>query len=326
MILPTIDGRECVPVRLLPFMTNWRPLSPDVVARLFSRRNAWHHWSISSFNLTPNGQHHELPPGAWNTIDDDLTVLALDLERQQDIEFQKYRQWRRLSVALLPAAVFVWRDELVAEYARSFGRQKYPSIRPDAAETSEEEAAAECELIIRLCSNPDTSEQADAAIERIMESVDRNTVCLPGDGELSFTPLLSAEERQVVFEGFDTVWTFVEPSSQSAETATAPLAPVECGVVVEAGMSVGISRRTTKTRGRNELDAVIELAQRECTGATGTNEVWTRLVVLANEEHPPLLAAVPGGLKYTRNGRDAIFKKGSLGKRLKRRQDAVGSR
>ena len=158
MILPTIDGRECVPVRLLPFMTNWRPLSSDVVARLFSRRNAWLHWSISSFNLTPDGQHHELPPGAWNTIDDDLTVLALDLERQQDIEYQKYPQWRRLSVALLPAAVFVWRDELVAEYARSFGRQKYPSIRPDAAETSEEEAAAECELIIRLCSNPDTSD------------------------------------------------------------------------------------------------------------------------------------------------------------------------
>ena len=326
MILPTIDGRECVPVRLLPFMTNWRPLSPDVVARLFSRRNAWNHWSISSFNLSPSGSHNGLPPGSWNTVDDDLTVLALDLARQQDFEFEKYRQWRRLSVALLPAAVFVWRDELVAEYARSFGRQKYPSIRPDAAETSEEEAAAECELIIRLCSNPDTSEQADAAIERIMESVDRNTVCLPGDGELSFTPLLSAEERQVVFEGFNTVWTAGEPSSQSVETDAAPFAPADCGVVVEVGMSAGNFRRTTKTRGRNELDEVIELAQRECTGAAGTNEVWTRLVVLANDEHPPLLAAVPGGLKYTRNGRDAIFKKGSLSKRLKRRQDAVGSR
>ena len=75
MILPTIDGRECVPVRLLPFMTNWRPLSSDVVARLFSRHNALHRWSISSFNLSPNGPHYELPPGAWNTIDDDLNVL-----------------------------------------------------------------------------------------------------------------------------------------------------------------------------------------------------------------------------------------------------------
>ena len=205
MILPTIDGRECVPVRLLPFMTCWRPLSPDVVARLLSRRDEWHQWSISSFNLSPNGQHDELQPRAWNTIDDDLTVLSRNLKAQEDFEFQKYPQWRHDSLALLPAAVFVWRDELVAEYARSFGLQKYPSIRPGAVEISEEEAAAECESIIRLCSNPDTSAQADAAIEKGKQSVARDTVYLPGDGELSFTPLLSADEERVVFEGFESV-------------------------------------------------------------------------------------------------------------------------
>ena len=210
MNLPTIDGRECVPVRLLPFMTAWQPLSPDVVARLFSRREEWRTWSISTYNLRPDEKHHELLPNAWDQIDDDLTVLAQELKTQESFEFQKYPEWRRRSVNLLPAAVFVWRDDLVADYARTYGRQKYPNLRPGAGRCTEEEADAELDLIIRLCRNPDTLEEADAAIEKFQQSVERDTVYRPGDGELNFEPLISAEDHRVAFKGFE----FVLASSQ----------------------------------------------------------------------------------------------------------------
>lgn len=223
MDLPTIDGRECVPVRLLPFMTAWRTLSPDVVARLFSRREEFRTWSISTHNLRPDGKHHELLPNAWDQIDDDLTVLAHELNRQEDFQYQKYPEWRRRSVDRLPPSVFVWRDDLVAQYADTFGRQAYPNLRPGAGGCTEEEAEAEAERIIRLCSSPDTSEEADAAIEKFMQSVERDTVYRLGDGALNFEPLLSAEEELVAFEGFAFALGSSRPMCPLAASA-APLA------------------------------------------------------------------------------------------------------
>lgn len=97
-----------MPVRLLPFLTNWRPLSPDVVARLLDWRDEWRKWSISTFRLSRDGTVHELAPSAWDSIDDDLTILAQRLKRQENFEF-KYPKWRRRSLKALPAGVFVWR-------------------------------------------------------------------------------------------------------------------------------------------------------------------------------------------------------------------------
>ncbi len=138
MELPVIAGRECVPVRLLPYLTDWRPLSPDVIARLLAEHDAWRTWSARTYNLQGNGSYIELPPRVWDVIEDDLTILARELEGQEAFEFQQLPEWRRRSVERLPAAVFVWRDELEADYARTFGRQPYPSLRPGARETSEE--------------------------------------------------------------------------------------------------------------------------------------------------------------------------------------------
>ena len=70
---------------------------------------------------------------------------------------------------------------------------------------SEEEAEAESELINRLCRNPDTSKEADPAIEKLRQEAARDTVYRPGDGELNFTPLLSVEEEKIASEGFESV-------------------------------------------------------------------------------------------------------------------------
>ena len=333
MDLPTIDGRECVPVRLLPFITAWQTLSPDVVARLFSRREEWRTWSISTYNLRPNGKHHELLPNAWDQTNDDLTVLAQELKTQESFEFQKYPEWRRRSVKLLPAAVFVWRDELVAEYARTYGRQPYPSLRPGAGGCTEEEAEAECENIIRLCRNPDTSEEADAAIEKFQQSVERDTVYRPGDGVLNFEPLLSADDEMVAFEGFESVM------SEGSRTTSPQRAKQEQDIqdaigarqdipTATTGVSIGTLTHSTKTRGRDTLDPVIEFAQSKCVDRSDTAQVWAQMEVLAQSEHAPLLAATADGLKYTKNGGSTYFTRDALDKRLhpEKRQGAAGRR
>ena len=72
---------------------------------------------------------------------------------------------------------------------------------------------------------------------------------------------------------------------------------------------------STKTR-RDILDPAIEHAQGMCRDPKDTAQVWAQLQVLAQGEYAPLLAALPKGLKYTRNGRDASLTRDALDKRL----------
>lgn len=138
MELPTVDGRECVPVRLLPFMTDWLPLSPDVVAKLFSGRDSFGRaFTMSSFQLHTNGRYTALKQRSWDAIDNDLETLATDLKRREEFEFQLEREWRESSIKRLPAAVFVWKDELIAEYERIYTRRvKFLNTRPGDGELS----------------------------------------------------------------------------------------------------------------------------------------------------------------------------------------------
>lgn len=138
MELPTVDGRECVPVRLLPFMTDWLPLSPDVVAKLFSGRDSFGRaFTMSSFQLHPNGRYTALKQRSWDAVDNDLETLATDLKRREEFEFQLEREWRESSINRLPAAVFVWKDELIAEYERIYTRRvKFLNTRPGDGELS----------------------------------------------------------------------------------------------------------------------------------------------------------------------------------------------
>lgn len=81
-----------------------------------------------------------------------------------------------------------------------------------------------------------------------------------------------------------------------------------------------VVKHSTKTKPRNILDPVIEMAQQQCADPQDTAQVWARLEVLAEGEHPPLLAATPDGLKYKCGGNTAYLKRDALDKRLKRRR------
>jgi hypothetical protein len=109
---------------------------------------------------------------------------------------------------------------------------------------------------------------------------------------------------------------FTMSAAQTSEpgSATAEVAPSR------------IVRHSTKTSRRDCLDPAIELAQRECKDPSDTAEVWARLQVLAQSEHPPLLAVTPQGLKYTKDGSTpAYFTRNALDKRL-HREKRIGRR
>ena len=100
-------------------------------------------------------------------------------------------------------------------------------------------------------------------------------------------------------------------------------------VIAMEGASSRVLMHSTKSRRRDPIDTAIELAQAKCKNAKDTAEVWAQMQVLAQAEHPPLLAVTRKGLKYTRHGDEAAyFNRGALDKRLhpeKRRKAPIAS-
>jgi len=97
------------------------------------------------------------------------------------------------------------------------------------------------------------------------------------------------------------------PQSAKAESAAKPTALA--GLVVHK----------TRARPRDILDPVIEKALAKCSDPRDTAAVFVILSEFAVNGVPPLLDATPEGIRYTRDGKDAILTRDALNKRLKRR-------
>jgi hypothetical protein len=195
MKLPTIGGRECVPVRLMPFLTRWQRLTPDDIADTFSWRHPFGEvrwWSKGTYQLLSDGTYSALQPRDWDDAADKLAALEATLRKQEELDGELAAEWERRSVDLLPAGVFVWRDELESEYARLFGEHNFFVARPGRPELSDETREAALNNAIET---GNFEALADTSMARLMTR--------PGDGELSFDPLLDVLAQRVIFEGFE---------------------------------------------------------------------------------------------------------------------------
>ena len=95
------SGDRCFPVRLLPYLTNWAPLSPDNLAQLFAGSRPFHKWSIRSVRLIANDSYPPMRSKSWVDIAIDLDELQLELE------CQPHPVWCQRAVEALPAVLFV---------------------------------------------------------------------------------------------------------------------------------------------------------------------------------------------------------------------------
>lgn len=208
MKLPVVDGRECVPVRLLPFLTRGQTLSADNAAQVFSWRHpfgAVRRWAKETHQLHPDGSHSALQPRDWDEVVERIAVLERELKERETFAGQLAHEWDLRSVELLPAGVFIWRDELEAEYARMFGNQAFYVERPGIPDVTDELYRAALDNIIEPLPQLDVAAEAGDSGSLFDELADAADALMtrPGDGELTFDPLLSAEGRQKAFEGFE---------------------------------------------------------------------------------------------------------------------------
>ena len=148
--LRRVDGRWCVPVRMLPYLTDWDPLSPDVVASMFARSNLiLHKWSLISYRLHVDSTYTEVSPQSWATIEANLRDLAAGMATKG----QLHMEWQKAAVEELPAHVFVWLDELTEKSSdnsvtpqslclRTFGLRHELNLHPLISEEQKKIATA----------------------------------------------------------------------------------------------------------------------------------------------------------------------------------------
>jgi hypothetical protein len=118
----TINGREAIPVRAIPLMTNWN-LNAQQLAEalnfddLFFREKK-ETQPLSSYHLPDGVNPSRVLPAFWSRIRTLIDNLELQLDAEvEETQKDNYQAWVDESILLLPPGVFVWRDEFEAAFA-----------------------------------------------------------------------------------------------------------------------------------------------------------------------------------------------------------------
>ncbi len=117
-VVLSINGREAIPVRAIPYVTGW-DVSPDMVAQsLANSSDGWRLDRLTAYQYHANDSHTPILPKEWDGIEDRLRGLSASLDAKHSNRDIARPQWLKESVLILPAGVYVWRDELEKSWHR----------------------------------------------------------------------------------------------------------------------------------------------------------------------------------------------------------------
>lgn len=146
-VIVMIDGREAIPVRAIPFLTNWETMSPDAIAEALAHEDELH-WDYF-FPLTAlrfeSSQPKPIAASWWENFPaKHLSAISATLKARETAgeltHEQAYIEWRRQSLLELPSGVFVWKDEFAFCHSSKYNSYAMTTIR-NGKELSKEEQA-----------------------------------------------------------------------------------------------------------------------------------------------------------------------------------------
>jgi hypothetical protein len=109
-VIVEIDGRNAIPVRAIPFLTNWATMSPDVVADALAGE-AHHFRGLASFCIEGLVQKRISTTWWENFPCRQLKALSDEIKAKEITHETGYQEWRSRSILILPAGVFVWQED-----------------------------------------------------------------------------------------------------------------------------------------------------------------------------------------------------------------------
>lgn len=141
-VLLIIDGREAIPLRAIPLLTNWEHLSPDEIVEALVGGSKF----LASFDgliayRVEEGIAKPIHPGFWeNFVAREIEALSERIQEKQISHEDGQSKWREESLAVLPAGSFVWRDEFVPRFQATYPSDEVPDVRAGTNDESEEVA------------------------------------------------------------------------------------------------------------------------------------------------------------------------------------------
>ena len=178
-VIIEIEGRQAIPVRAIPLLTDWTTMTPDEVADVLAgSKHHGHIRGLTAYRLE-NDVVCPITKTWWKNFPCRTLKAIGDRVRHTQISDESgYQDWRAESLVALPVAAFVWKDEYEPMYYRAFGSDAITFQTGTGRSMSEDQQA-----------------------EHI---------------KLRFDPYVpSVTTGRIVMEGFD-LPTFVDPSSVSA--------------------------------------------------------------------------------------------------------------
>jgi hypothetical protein len=204
-VVVLIEGREAIPVRAIPFLANWRFMSPDIVAHVLGGTGG------SNVGLFGDMQSNRIEDGKIQHLKKDdwvqfplmeLQALSEKIKADESSHAVGYSEWRKQSLKVLPAGVFVWKDEYQALHDKNWNsryKMTYCALRDWNSEGEAIDSDEENETHIqRKLTREELVE--DIALKRdLRESLE----ILNRWREPSYTPFMLPELCAVVMEGFE---------------------------------------------------------------------------------------------------------------------------
>lgn len=126
-VIVSIDGREAIPVRAIPWLTFRTRMSPDVIVSVLTGRDELGRLEgLAAYHLQEGGVAKPIEVRDWRNIGRNLKALEADIRARHgnldtpDTRELRHRDWRMEAIPVLPAASFVWRDEYERLYNETY--------------------------------------------------------------------------------------------------------------------------------------------------------------------------------------------------------------
>lgn len=204
-VIIQIQGREAIPVRSIPLLTDWETMTPDGLAHAMAGDDHYFHFDEMHAYRFEGGNAVQKRWWQANVILP-LNAMSDNIRTAETTHEAGLQEWRTESLRRLPAGVYVWRDEFEPGHQRHYGK---PSLPLD-------HECKEYQLTVVESAKLTAEHQ-----ERIA---------------LDYAPFITDELRALVMDGFPSGAELIAPSAK-CPAAPAPVqntaTPAPVGATVE---------------------------------------------------------------------------------------------
>ncbi len=191
-----INGREAIPVRAIPLLTDWQTMTPDALAQALAGDE--HYFRFENMRAYRFEDGQALPARYWaNSVVRPLMALSDTIKAFEISHETGLQEFHTESLKKLPAGVYVWRDEFAQAHQRHYSKITLPLD----------------------CGGNDLHLTDGEVAKLTAEHQERIT--------LDFSPFIDSAMHTLVMQGFDVLPTEIEPEQ------TAPVANVRVVVRVD---------------------------------------------------------------------------------------------